>query len=967
MRSIKYIQLIIFFIAFWLLQVNFVFGTSDEKTVSETPAVKTDVAFLQKLKFYIDLKTQDFLRDLAVQEKQLVQLISSVSAELKKRGLDAINNDDAGFRVVYSEQNKIIQQYNDELNRLVVIYKDLDKLEGLVHRSQDIGLMYEIDNAKSDLIAAVDNGRLRKKGEYTTKVAAEAIEDYTTELDSLLSMYESLDEMRKVAIAQQDTAMLFDVKAQKKQIGRILSQWGPIGPLSDNDYDQYVAEAKKWLGLLRKSVAMEKTHAVSAPAAKDEIEKSQRYILDHLEKEFLSLFLNTGFKSQMSPSVSEFLDEWKAERMADYKARLTQYQLIHQKLVTTAKDRERNRMLGREVGDALLNYANKEYLLADYQLQYLLDTYGQYYKGLDPLIFYQSESKFSQGYIDAATDGYKTIIEKYTGSPFLTESILRMMQITKKFNNRKQFYDYFELMKSYSAKANRQELEAAYYLAANEYFNDRRFRDAEETLQMIPQPSPYYLSAQLLLATVYNNIGNYSKAIPIFTMLSDRKNYPWTGLNTAYIRNSALVRLGLIYYQRGEFEKALDYFQQVSRGYEERDKAMIAAAWAQLKTGRYTQSVERSQALLKEYLASNYTYEALVLAGHCKRIMEQPELAREAMRYVASAHGVLDVNKKYYKERQDLRSQSAELDRIERQVLETRNDSLYADVARLRDTINRTLLSVKQRSDRGSILIQDYSDERKYVVERLMELDKIIELAIKEGREDLAYDAARQRLRLFKVLETFRSDLDVTNASYLVDYPLAAKEAEVLHQKEVVKSMLRDLESEKHRIEKELGDLTALSSESPDYENISSRIDLEMLEYNLNNLRNRTSQLRFWLAENEPEEMVTNFDKWTDYSGLGLTDITHEEIEKRSKRIADLSQNIVAINDMLKKKEKELEAKMAQFDEDFRMFQRALEAEKVKYEKREKSLIFESLYFDEKEKEEESWEARYERLLKQNE
>lgn len=929
-------------------------GSGEVDSLSGDPLF---IKFHEKLEFYVDLKTRDFLQDLAAREKQLVQLLSSIMAETEARGLRTVTHNAAGFKTLYGISDSLIYEYNKELDAIIRIYNDLDKLEFNLRRNKDLTIWKELLVIKAGLEKAMADPRLESS--HSAVDLTGSVLYSATAIDSLFDLYEALNTRRKLAISQQDSATVKAIDVERSQINRQLNLWGLNPPASETNFEQLVDQAEIWVSKMNDSDPLKKEQARQT---KNELAK-QVTLVDRLDQGLEDLMTDDGYDTLGNPTLTHIIDEWKAARMTDFKLRLSEYQIIHETLIDSATTQERDRMLSREVGDALFNYANQNYLLAEHQLDYMLKVYGHHYKGLDPLIFYRSETQYARGYVDLARDGYLKILENAPGSPYRTESLLRLMQIAQKNQDHKSFYEFFDLLKSFAATANQQEMEAAYYLAANQMFNDKRFTEAEETLLMMNEKSPYYLSAQLLLATVYNNLDNYSQAIIVLEKLAGLVNYPWTDQDVANYRNSALVRLGLIYYQRGEFDRALGTFEKVSKGYQDRDKALIGAAWAELKSGNYGTSSEKSSALVTDYSNSSYIYEAMVLAAHCRRIMDQPDLARESLRYVAGAYGAREMGMEYRKERDNLLAQKSELTRIQNQILETRNETLYPEIVRIRDSIDATLFSVRQRSDRGAMIQQDYLDERNFALKRLKDLDEIVEQALNEGRDDLAQEAAKQRARLLKVLETYQVGQDVANSSYLVEYPLAAKEAEVLYTKEVIKSMTRDLETEKNRLEQALKEMQTLSQVKQNRVDVSKAIDIEMLEYDMDNLRNRISQLRVWLQDHEPEAMVTNFEKWADYSGYGMLDLSYDGLEKRTERINQLWEKVAVIDSVFTKKQNDLAQMIESYDQEFKKLQKVLEQEKNRVEMEQRKYEFENLYFDNKERETESWEARYERLL----
>jgi len=484
---------------------------------------------------------------------------------------------------------------------------------------------------------------------------------------------------------------------------------------------------------------------------------------------------------------------------------------------------------------------------------------------------------------------------------------------------------------------------------------------SRNAIAAIPTASPYSMPAQLLLAIIYLNENDFVKALPILHSLADETNYPWTDLQTAYLRNAALLKLGMIHYQRGEFKLAISFFDRISQGFENHDQALIGQAWAALRMGDYHGSLARSDRLLKTYLASQFTYEALTLAGHCRRLLAQPKSALDAYRHVVLSRNEKEAKKEYDQERDRVMDQHRELNRLEKEALEKKQAALYAEIDRIKGQITSYVDQTSEKTDSGTQLLRDYYDERVEIFNRMDDLQTVIEVAEREERPDLADKARKQLSRLITVLETYRSDEQVTNPAFLIEYPLAAKEAGQEHQRARLDGVYRELELEKRRIEGNIARLSEYQRLGRSAGDQSDRTDLEILQTDLAHLRDRMSALRKTVIEARPQLVSSNAEVWNDFSGFGLTDIIYQERGNRLNQIDDYANQLKGIEMVLADRRGEIEGRLQRFEDEIRRLQDSLLSRKIQLEQMERRTYFDKMYFDDKEQEEEGWEEQLRR------
>lgn len=910
---------------------------------------KSDINYETRLAFYLDQRSRDFLEDMVNKETLLLDLIKNITSELKIRGKSALANDELGYHEIYAQSETLIKEYSAELEKVVKIIREIDFLKQVTGNSRDLTVWENLVALRERMMQLLENREIYQNVPYNPRRVAQMFQDYYSEVDSLVSLYDRLEKLAQMAEAQGDVNFLQQIVSQKNRIQRLIGNHE--GYAVNYVADEFVEETQQIVNILNEVEQLETTAISSNSDISVDLEKLRRDLLKRVDKRFLKLMGYDVRSGASGLTVSEIFKQWKARQIADYKARFTKYKIMKKRLLANSTPLEKNRMLARDLHSAFSSYMNGKYSLAESQFNVILEDYGDFFTDLDAIYFYRGESYYARRLLNKAVSDYEKVVSNYHDSSFMGEALFRLMLIYEKSGNLRKFYACYDQFKNQANRISRPYRDRFNYLAGYVYLKNDNWNQAEEVLQQVSEDSRYYNLAQYLLGIVYANQGKLDQARPVFERLASQTNDSRTDVLLNFIRNNALLKLGYISYQQGDYKKALEYFNRVSPGFTGYDRSLLASAWTYFKEGEFDKTIEKVNQLFHDYRASDYTYEALVLAAHCKRLLNQQDEALKDLRYVANARKVLSLSQQYNEERKLVLQRLAEVQQLEEQILDYQDRALYRIAASIRNKLQDLLQQFQSKGVAGTLLLDEFQDERQAIFRQIEELDQIIAKAETAGDQTAARRAYKQRERLIEALDNYQADKSIRNINYFIDYPLATKESFIKYRKNILSEISQEMDLENKKLTHYLNQVQSLQEIAAYSPDLDAKLDLEILEEDLTQLQNNTSQLDAWVAENQVENIQTDFDRWADFSGFGMSDITFQTIQEKNKQLSDYASKIGLINKILIHKKEELEKKIAEYDEQVRKIEEKLHKEKIEQEKKEREKYFKEHYFETEEKE----------------
>ncbi|NOY57755.1 MAG: hypothetical protein GXO75_02320 [Calditrichaeota bacterium] len=291
---------------------------AQDKNARSDSVDKTQIDFNERLRYYLNENTHDVIQELLDRERQLLDLINNIHDEMALRGEKGLAKEESGFKKVYGKSDSLIAEYNQEVDHLVKIYDELQHLEKLADYVGDVDNSMKVIDAQDQVLASIDNRELYKNRIYTPENIGEMVDEYTGELDSLLNIYDALEHLKVQADATQDSTAINSIRNQEAQLFVILSSWGNLGPLSEEDYLRFQIEMQKVHQTVKEIRNTRETHLGEKVKGLRTIERG---LVDNVDRAVYDLMADSGYSLSMFPTVSEFIKAWKGERLLDIKTR----------------------------------------------------------------------------------------------------------------------------------------------------------------------------------------------------------------------------------------------------------------------------------------------------------------------------------------------------------------------------------------------------------------------------------------------------------------------------------------------------------------------------------------------------------------------------------------------------------------------------------------------------------------------
>lgn len=644
-------------------------------------------------------------------------------------------------------------------------------------------------------------------------------------------------------------------------------------------------------------------------------------------------------KSAEAVQVSDIYEQWRYNRILQYKVKHTQYEFLRTRLLRTASARQEKRMFRKALLNALKRFNSGEMDVSRLALNDLLAVYGKT-RVLDDVQYFAAEAAYGLNLLDEALAGYEAIEAKYPSSVYAVRGLVKRIYIQyiySDYSTAARLYDRLLLRKTLLDK---DVLGTVSYLVGHAHFRSGHYNETLKALANVQPGVNYFYPSIYLSAACYSNMGKDDLALPIYVRLINEANPKERDPVLAQIKNNALLKLGLIHYEQGDNALAIQYFDRVSSASDHYDLSLMARAWSAYKSGRPGEALKNVEAVLKSSVLSNYVYEAKVLAASSKELMGQSELAIADLKTVVQARsgngGVEDDR---------VREEVADFEALQQAMLTKRNRDLFKEIERIRQFFQ---LSPQRESE--AVSTRQFNSERSALETRVDGLDQLEAEARQRGNQ-----AALNRIRLLRgqLIETLDNHADrfaFTPEDPLED-PLIKRLGLTEYFKYMFRALLTETLNEKKAIKSTLIQVQANADLGGGGDDFTAGLNAEIRKEELNDYYARLNQYEVWLRENAPKEVHVELDRWATFSGYGISAINFNRIKEIEDRMVHVSRVLTTMDRVYREKRLAMDGRIKNLLDDVAAIEAEMQRDSERRSRDQQERFFKTDYFDQRKQE----------------
>ncbi len=253
---------------------------------------------------------------------------------------------------------------------------------------------------------------------------------------------------------------------------------------------------------------------------------------------------------------------------------------------------------------ALRNYSAAATLCLD-----VIEKYPQSRAYEDALVLL-GESLFKDGDLLSARRYFEQATTKNTGSRREQVALQRLVEIALRSGD----FSNVEGQLARLAQIPAAQLEPSVpYVRGKYMFFRNRLDEAQAAFESIPPAQPYHLQSRYFLATIQVKRGDFATAARGFDEVL--KLQPQDS-NEKEIQDLARLAIGRLLYDRGQFDRAKEWYASVPRQSKFFGDAMYESAWNSIKSGDFKSASRALDLMLLQSPSSSQAPELRLLVGN---------------------------------------------------------------------------------------------------------------------------------------------------------------------------------------------------------------------------------------------------------------------------------------------------------------------------------------------------------------
>jgi tetratricopeptide (TPR) repeat protein len=582
------------------------------------------------------------------------------------------------------------------------------------------------------------------------------------------------------------------------------------------------------------------------------------------------------------------VDGWIQLQREDLVYRLMLADGIRSRLLTGLDETGLASQFRFDLGAAVEAYARGDFDLAARLLHTIRQTYP--YQNVDDLLFFEGEACLAINLYDRAGDIYRQLLRQYPDSPFRIDALRHLLYVET-------YYGHFQRAQTEYAEFRSDQADGdpeIAYIMGIVSFQLNNVPRSREFLASIPAGSSYTYRARHLEGVCRILEGRYDEAIAVFEGLLGIPPRELGPDQANTMHEDARIKLGHLYFEKGDFEKAAGMFASIRLGSEWYDDALIGQAWSDLSLSDYVNAAARARELAEHAPDSEYIYEARTLAGYASEQLEQQEESAADYSLVLDHAERSEQLRTLMAEQGEIRIQIRRLAALEERVFLNGEGAAWNEYHQVRDQLRQVFRRIKYTE-----LATANAEMGEYIEERRLILDLRDGLSRFSGPQS-EWDAAttNEYMELRERVTGLMGKVRVAGLVQIRRNPVVLKENELQMTKAVTDSLLfsssieLDKLSERH---------VELESSTPGSLTAASRFQRSVLAERYGDLEQRLDRWRVDTEARRAAPFNTDLPHWSNlaFSRLVLGDIRFDDLEKLDERIKELEGYIERIDSIL--------------------------------------------------------------------
>lgn len=654
----------------------------------------------------------------------------------------------------------------------------------------------------------------------------------------------------------------------------------------------------------------------------------------------------------VAPNIFNLFEEWRETDITQYNARLLDVKFARSNLIKSGSLENVSRMFNDQLRSAYTAFNYNNYDLADRLLEDLITTYQKVgVKDFEDVYFYQAESNFALRRFMRAQDLYKTLLQQYPNSVYLTRIYSRMVQIAHKWNEPDKVLDYYSRYQNV-ASTNEKDYFDIQFIAALTLYKQQDFNRAIDIFLSFPKDNPYYYLAQYLTGTAYAAAQNYELATEVFQQLALPKDAPLD------IYSRSLYKLALINYEQGRYLTAIEYLSFIPETFSRYDKVLNALAWASFKFEQnrvtateqpdYSQAKQFAHRLIDEYYASEHRMEAESLLAYIYQLEKKPSVALNMYQNVYQSKVKKKDVGEYLEERDELETLLDQARKMEEKAMRENAPRAYVKASDLANSLRDNIweIDLAELSPVGSAVAQEINS----ILDQMEQLKAMKSRAEQEGNKPAVGRIDSTLTRLTAVLDLFPEKYLREMAAYnrFDAYPVSRKVAEYEFRSHKNKELRQNILAEVQTIDSRLATLRQWVQREELKGNYRAVVSLEHQINKLLEVRKDYDRLYTATFDLTPGSRYQEFDKWGDFGAFGIIDVNFGQWNRLQDRLAEVSTLYNSIVDVLDQRREVVEDKLNKIEAEIRFMTMKARLEERKRQRAERERAFRETYFDQR-------------------